>query len=147
MNNENWEDNETKTVRELRDKGNLIASFFLCSALIEHYCRTRILLSLMDKPLEIIQITKNRKAFIYSKMENIIRGIRSQKVRIDVGLLVGAWDNELYEQLRRFNKARNDFSHQVEYLLKILEKDEKKVRDNIDLGLSLLHNIKLGYVK
>jgi hypothetical protein len=135
MNNENWEDNETKTVRELRDKGDFIASFFLCSALIEHFCRTRILISLTDKPLKIIQITKNRKDSIYSKMKNIIQNdIRSQKVRIDVGLLVGAWDNELYEQLRRLNKARNDFTHRSEYLLKILKKEEKEVRDNIDLG-------------
>jgi hypothetical protein len=148
MNNENLEDDAIRTVREQRDKGDLIASFFLCSAFVEHYCRTRLLIFLTDRPLEIIKITKNRKASIYSKMEKIIRkDLQSQRVLIDVGLLVGAWNNELYDQLRRFNTARNDFAHQYEYLLKILKKDEKEVRDIIDLGLSLLHNIKLGYVK
>lgn len=85
-----------------------------------------------------------------SELEKIIfEEFRSQWVIMKVGLLVGAWNKELYDQLKHFNKKRNGLVHWYENILQILEKDEgKKEAENIiDLGLSLLHNIKYGYVK
>ncbi|MEE9509470.1 MAG: hypothetical protein V3V81_03145 [Candidatus Bathyarchaeia archaeon] len=154
MNNENWEDNETKTVRELRDKGDLFASFFLCSALIEHYCKTKLLIHLTDiRPMEIREVVdkrtkKTKKAFIWSDLKNIIwkTGLSQRRI-MEIGFLVNAWDFKLWKQLKKFNRKRNNLVHKHERLLEILKEDEKEVRDIIDLGLSLLHNIKLGYVK
>jgi cyanate lyase len=142
-------DSAINKVKELRDKGDLIASFLLCSTLIEHYCRTRLFVTLMDRrPSEIIQITKERKAFIWSKLEEIVfNPYTSQSKIIDIGLLVKAWNYDLYNQLKQFNKKRNIHAHQYENLFKIMKRDEKEVRDIIEQGISLLHNIKLGYVK
>ena len=151
MNNEKWEDYAIRTVREQRDEGDLIASFFLCSAFVEHYSKTKFYLSVTEKrPVELIKvddkITKKMKnAVIWSKLKKIIWRMSQSRI-IDMGLFVGAWNNELYSQLKKFNSERNDLAHEYEYLLKILDKDEKKVRKIIELGLSLLHNIKLGYI-
>jgi hypothetical protein len=70
----------------------------------------------------------------------------SQRRIIDLGFLVFAWDFELRRQLIIFNKKRNRLVHEHENLLEILE-DEKEVRDIIERGLSLLHNIKSGFAK
>ena len=151
MNNEKWEDYAIKTVKEQRDRKDLIASFFLCSAFVEHYCRTRLFTFLTThRSVEIIKVkdkrtNERRKASIWSKMKKIIWKM-SQSQIIDVGLLVGAWNKELYDQLRKFNSERNDLVHEYKNLLQILEKDEKKVRSIIELGLSLLNDIKSGYV-
>jgi hypothetical protein len=152
MNNEKWEDYAIKAVKEQRDRKDLIASFFLCSAFVEHYCRTRLFTFLTThRSVEIIKVKdkrtkKLRKVFIWSKMKKIIWNGMSQSKIIDVGLLVGAWNIELYDQLRKFNSERNDLVHEYKNLLQILEKDEKKVRSIIELGLSLLNDIKSGYV-
>ena len=152
MNNENWEDYAVKTVKEQRDR-DLIASFLLCSAFVEHYCKTKLFAFLMARrPVELIKVkdkrTKElRKASIWGKMKKIIWNPSfSQRMIIDVGLLVGAWNKELYDQLIKFNRDRNDLVHKYEDLLQILEKDEEKVRSIIELGLSLLYDIKRGYV-
>ena len=88
-----------------------------------------------------------KKAFITFKLKEIIwNSGMSQKTIIDVGLLVGAWNKELYDQLTKFNSDRNKLIHEYENLLEILEKEEKKVENIIKLGLSLLHDIKRGYV-
>ena len=80
-------------------------------------------------------------------MQKIISEMNQRRV-IDIGLLVGAWDDRLWKELTKFNADRNDFVHQHEYILKILKKDdEEKVRKLIEQGLALLHNIKLGYVE
>ncbi len=154
MNNEKLEDYAIKTVKEQRDNEHLIVSFLLCSAFVEHYCKTRLFIFLTaNRPVEIIKVQdkltkKMKNAVIWSKMKKIIwKGTMSQSKIMDVGLLVGAWNNELYEHLKKFNTERNRLLHKHENLLKILEKDEKEVRNIIELGLSLLHNIKLGYVK
>ena len=153
MNNENWEDYAIKTVKELRDREELIASFFLCSAFVEHYCKTRLFHFLTaHRPVELIRVkdkrTKEwRKASIWGKMKKIIWNPRmSQSAIIDIGLLICAWNKELYDQLRKFNSERNDLVHKYENLLQILEKDEEKVRSSIELGLSLLNDIKRGYI-
>ncbi len=153
MNSKNWEDYGIKTVKELRDREELIASFFLCSAFVEHYCKTRLFAFLTShRPVELIKVkdkrTKEwRKASIWGKMKKIIWNPRmSQSAIIDIGLLVGAWNKELYDQLKRFNSERNDLVHKYENLLQILEKDEQKVRSSIKLGLSLLNDIKRGCV-
>ena len=57
MSNEEWEDSAITTVRNLCVEGNLITSLHLCSALVEHYCRTRLFIFLMDiRPLELIEV-------------------------------------------------------------------------------------------
>lgn len=151
MNNEKWEDYAIKTVKEQKDREDLIASFFLCSAFVEHYCRTRLFIFLTaHRSVELIKVKdkrtkKLRKASIWSKMKKIIRKM-SQRQIIEVGLLVGAWNIDLYDQLKKFNNERNKLVHKYENLLQILEKDEKKVRNIIELGLSLLNDIKSGYV-
>ena len=53
----------------------------------------------------------------------------------------------MYDQLTKFNRERNKLIHKYQDLLKILEKDEKKVTNTIKLGVSLLPNIKRGYVE
>ena len=151
MNNEKWEDYAIKAVKEQSDRKDFIASFFLCSAFVEHYCRTRLFTFLTaHRSVELIKVkdkrTKElRKVFIWSKMKKIIWKMNQRKI-IDVGLLVGAWNKELYDQLTKFNSDRNKLVHKYENLLQILKKDEKKVRSIIELGLSLLNDIKSGYV-
>jgi len=154
MNNENWEDNAIKTVKELRDSGDLIASFLLCSAFVEHYCKTRLLIRLTDiRPMEIREVLdkrtkKRKKASIWSDLKEIIWKTNLSQSRImDIGFLVNAWDFKLWKQLKKFNSKRNNLVHKHENLLEILKEDEKEVRNIIERGLSLLHNIKLGYVK
>src|SRR3990170_9143632 len=102
-NDEEWEDYAIKTVTELRNNGDLIASFFLCSAFVEHYCKTRLFGFLTaHRPLELIDVKdkitgKMKKVFILSEMQKIIfEDIRSQWTIMKVGLLVGAWDKKLY---------------------------------------------------
>jgi hypothetical protein len=142
MNNEDWEDYAIRTVKELRDSKDLIASFFLCSAFVEHYCKTKLFLFLTaHRPVELTKVkdkrTKEwRKASIWGKMKKIIWDMKQGQI-IDVGLLVGAWNKELYDQMTEFNKARNKLVH---------KKDEAKVRSSIELGLSLLNDIKRGNV-
>jgi len=154
-NDEEWEDYAIKTVKELRDKGDLIASFFLCSAFIEHYCKTRLFIFLTGRrPIELIEVRdkitgKTKRAVIWGEMKKIIfKDIRSQWVIMKAGLLVGAWNKELYDQIEHFNEKRNQLVNRYENILQILERDEaKKEAENIiELGLSLLHNIQLGYV-
>ena len=156
MSNEEWEDSAIKTVKKLKNDGDLIASLFLCSAFVEHYCRTKLFLYLTDiRPLELIEVTdkvtkRKKKAFILCELEKIIfRDFRSHHTIIKVGLLVGAWNKELYDQLICFNEKRNHLIHRYENILKILEKDEgrKEAEDTIELGLSLLQNIKVGKIK
>ena len=152
MNNENLEDYAVRIVKELRDRGDLIASFFLCSTFVEHYCKTKLKIFIRtNRPAELIEVEvkrtkERRKAFIYERLDKWIDN-RIQGLIIELGLLVGAWNKELYNHLTRFNKERNDLAHEYENLLQILDhKDEKKVRSAIDRGLSLLHDIKRGYV-
>ena len=154
-NNEKWEDYAIKTVTELRNNGDLIASFFLCSAFVEHYCKTRLFIFLTaNRPIEIIKIpdkkTKEMKnASIWSEMKEIIfEDIHSSWVLINIGFLVGAWDKKLYDQLEYFNGKRNHLVHRYENILQILEKDEgkKEATSIIELGLSILHNIKVGHI-
>jgi len=154
--NEKWEDYAIKTVKKLKNEGDLIASLFLCSAFVEHYCRTKLLIFLMEnRSPELIEVEdkitkKPKKVFIYSEMRKIVfEDIRSQWAIIKIGLLVGAWNKELHDQLKYFNRKRNSLVHQYENILQILEKDEgkKEAETIIELGLSLLHNIKFGYVK
>ena len=156
MNNENlknMDDSAVKMVMEQKDQGNLIASFLLCSTFIEHYCKTKLFIDIIERrPLELIKIRdKNtqewRKVFITSKLEKIIWEDFNQRKILDIGLLFGAWNKELYDQLTKFNSERNKLIHKYQDLLKILEKDEKKVINIIELGLSLLPNIKRGYVQ
>ena len=92
---------------------------------------------------------KTRKAFIYSDLKEIIwKTNLSQSRIIDIGFLVGAWDFKLWNQLKKFNKKRNNLVHKHENLLEVLEKEEKEeMREIIEKGLSLLLNIKCGYVK
>ena len=77
-NDEEWEDYAIKTVTELRNNGDLIASFFLCSAFVEHYCKTKLFTFLMaHRPLEMIDVKdkitgKMKKVFIASEMQKII---------------------------------------------------------------------------
>jgi hypothetical protein len=149
--NEECEDSAITTVRELSEQGNLIPALLLCSAFVEHYCKTRLFIFLMEhRPPELIEVNdkvtkKKKKVFIHSKLEKIISDMNQRRV-IDVGLLVGAWDDRLSKELTKFNADRNDFVHQHEYILKILKKeDEKEVKRIIEKGLALLHNIKLGY--
>ncbi len=149
-----FEDYAIKTVKEQRDKGDLIASFLLSSAFVEHYCKTKLLIFLMEKrPVEIRKVVdehtkKMKNAFIWSDLKEIVwKTNLSQSKIIDIGFLVGAWDFKLWNQLKKFNKKRNNLVHKHENLLEILEEDEKEVRDIIERGLSLLHNIKLGYIK
>jgi hypothetical protein len=154
MKNDDWkqlDDYAVRTVTEQRDQGNLIASFLLCSAFIEHYCEVKLFSYLTrHRPIELYDVRdtstkKQRKAFIWSKMKRILEhDFWSQRQRINLGLLVGAWNKELFDKLANFNKRRSDLVHQYEILLQILDKDEKEVRDLIDLGLSLLPNIKKG---
>jgi hypothetical protein len=156
--NEKWEDSAITTVTELSNEGNLIPSLLLCSAFVEHYCRTRLFISVMsNRAAEIIKVkdkkTKEMKnASIACKMQEIIFAINHARIShakiIDIGLLVGAWDYELWNELDKFNKNRNRFVHQHEYILKILKKDdEEKVKKIIEQGIALLHNIKLGYCR
>lgn len=154
MNKEDLEDSAIITVKKLRDSGDLIASFFLCSAFVEHYCKTKLLIYLMEnRPVELREVVDKRtkrtkKAFIWSDLKEIIwQPYMSQSRIIDIGFLVGAWDFKLWNQLKKFNKKRNRLVHEHENLLETLEKDEKGVRDIIEMGLSLLHNIKLGSAK
>jgi hypothetical protein len=155
-NNEQWEDYAVKTVKKLKNEGDIVASLFLCSAFVEHYCRTKLLIFLLEKrPLELIEVKdkitkKPKKVYVFSKMRKIIfEDIRSQRAIIKVGFLVGAWNKEVYEQLKNFNKKRNSLVHRHENILQILDKDKgkKEAEKIIALGLSLLDNIKLGYVK
>jgi hypothetical protein len=152
MNDNDWEDSAIKTVRELRDSGDLIASFVLCSAFVEHYCKTRLFVHLMDiRPMELIKVRdkttkKIKEVFITTKMKKTIFDMSQGRV-IEMGLLVRAWNHELYTQLKLFNRKRNHLVHKYETLLKILKEDEKEVRNVIELGLPLLHNIKLGYIQ
>ena len=154
MKKEDLEDSATITVKKLRDSGDLIASFFLCSAFIEHYCKTKLLISLMDnRPVELREVEdkqtkKTRKAFVWSDLKEIIwQPYMSQSRIIDIGFLVGAWDFKLWNQLKKFNKKRNNLVHKHENLLEILEEDEQEVKEIIEWGISLLHNIKWGFVK
>jgi hypothetical protein len=87
-----------------------------------------------------------KKVFITSKMRNILWKDMSQRKIIDIGFLVGAWNKELYDQLRQFNNNRNNLVHKHENLLQILQNDEKKVKGVIKQGLNLLTDIKRGYV-
>ena len=156
MDNENlknMDDSAVKMVMEQKDQGNLIASFLLCSTFIEHYCKTKLFIDIIERrPVELIKIKdKNtqewRKVFITNKLEKIIWEEFTQRQILDIGLLVGAWNKELYDQLTKFNSERNKLIHKYQDLLKILEKDEKKVTNTIKLGVSLLPNIKRGYVE
>ena len=151
-NTEQREDYSIETVKKLGNEGNLVASLLLCSAFVEHYCKTRLFIFLTsNRPIEIIRVrdkkTKEMKnAAIWCKMKESILGMNQARV-IDVGLLVGAWNYELWTQLRLFNKNRNNFVHQHEYILKMLKKDdEEKAKKIIEQGLALLHNIKFGYM-
>jgi hypothetical protein len=57
MNNEKFEDYAIKTVKALRDSGDLIASFLLCSAFAEHYCKTRLFTFLTaNRPIAIRKV-------------------------------------------------------------------------------------------
>jgi len=152
MNKEDLEDSAIITVKKLRDSGDLIASFLLCSAFVEHYCKTKLFIHLMGiRPMELIKVRnkatkKMKNVFIVSKMKKTIFEMKQGSV-IELGLLVGAWNHKLYSRLKLFNGKRNHLVHKYENLLKILEEDEKEVRNIIGLGLPLLHNIKLGFVK
>ena len=152
MDTKKLEDYEIRTVKELRDSGNLIASFLLCSAFIEHHSKTRLFIFITERrTVEIIKvqdkITKKMKnASIWSKMKKTIWDMNQGRI-IELGLLVGAWNYKLYMQLTLFNKKRNNLVHNYENLLETLEEDEKEVRIIIEQGLSLLLNIKWGYVK
>jgi|SRR3990170_6301891 len=157
--NEKWEDSAITTVRNLSNEGNLISALHLCSALVEHYCRTRLFIFLTPiRFAEIIKVQdketqKMKNASVLCKIHEIIfptnNHVRfSHASIIDIGLLVGAWNYELWKELKRFNKDRNHCVHKAEYILKILKKDdEEKVKKIIEKGIALLHNIKLGYIK
>ncbi len=151
MNNEKWEDYAIKIVKEQRDSGDLIVSFFLCSAFVEHYSKTKLFIFIMRiRKAELIKVRdkitkKTRNAFIWNKLRKMIWKMSQSRI-IELGLLVRAWNHELYTQLLQFNERRNRLVHKYKNLLDILNKDEKEVRNLIDLGLSLLYNIKLGYV-
>jgi predicted ATPase len=154
-NDEKWEDSAIKTVRELYNEGSLIPSLLLCSAFVEHYCRTRLFISVSNRATEIIKVpdkkTKEMKnASVLCKLQEIIFAINHARIShariIDIGLLVGAWNYELYNELIKFNVERNHFVHEHEYILKILKKDDEEVKKIIEQGLALLHNIKLGYI-
>ena len=155
MKKEDLEDSAMVSVKKLRDNGDLIASFFLCSAYIEHYCKTKLLSYITsNRKMELREvidkrIKKTRNAFIYSDLKEIIwKTNLSQSRIIDIGFLVGAWDFKLWNQLKKFNKKRNNLVHKHENLLEVLEKEEKEeMREIIEKGLSLLLNIKCGYVK
>jgi hypothetical protein len=149
MNDENFEDYAITKVKELRDNGELIASFFLCSSFVEHYSKTRLFSFIIGiRKMELVtvqnKVTKEPKTvFIVSKLKKIVWKMGQYRT-IETGLLVGAWNHELYIQLKKFNKKRLGIVHEYE---NILNKDEEKVKNVIDLGLSLLYNLKLGYVQ
>lgn len=152
---EQWEDYAVKTVKKLKNEGDLVAALFLCSAFIEHYCRTKIVVSLLDRPLELIKVEdkttkKTRQFFVLSEMRQIVfEQIRSHWEIIKVGFLLRAWNKEVYDQLLQFNTKRNRLTHQHDNILRVLEEDEgkKEAEEIIALGLSLLDSIKRGYVK
>jgi hypothetical protein len=152
MNTKGLQDNAIKTVGFLRDKGDLIASFLLCSAFVEHYCKTRIFIRLLEiRPNELIEVQdkttkKMKRIFITSKLKKIVFVMNQNRV-IDLGLLIGAWNNELYTQLKQFNQKRNSLVHKYADLLEVLTENEKEVTDIINRGISLLSNIKLGYIQ
>jgi len=125
----------------------------LCSAFVEHYCKTRLFVFITaQRKLETIELPiKGSKftkwVFIFSKLKKIISNF-SQRNIIDIGLLYGAWDDKLSKKLVAFNKERNKLVHYHENILSILKKEEKeKVEKIIDHGLSLLDNVKFGFIK
>ena len=128
------DDFAVKIEMEQKDQGNLIASFLLCSSFIEHYCKTKLFSDIIERrPVELIKIQdKNtqelKKVFITTKLKKIIWEL-TQRQLLEIGLLVRAWNKELYDQLTIFNRERNKLIHKYQDLLKILEKDEKKVKD------------------